>query len=112
MEQNETLNAAIAHADGGTLLALGTWLGRHQAFALLASKCSAADAECLREIHDNKYYKAIGLSWEEFCSRHAGVDRKPPTVSSNASRNSVKRISTFPSSCRSSPPAIASWHPT
>jgi hypothetical protein len=76
MEQNETLNAAIAHADGGTLLALGTWLGRHQAFALLASKCSAADAECLREIRDNKYYKAIGLSWEEFCSRHAGVDRK------------------------------------
>jgi hypothetical protein len=76
MEQNETLNAAIAHADGATLLTLGTWLGRHQAFALIASKCSAADAECLRAIRENKYYKVIGLSWEEFCSRHAGVDRK------------------------------------
>src|SRR5260370_9140394 len=76
MEQNETLNAACAHVDGATLLALGTWLGRHQAFALISSKCSAADAECLRQIRDNKYYKAIGLTWEEFCSRHAGVDRK------------------------------------
>src|SRR6266852_3260304 len=76
MEQNETLNAACAHVDGAKLLELGTWLGRHQAFGLIARKCSAADAECLREIRDNKYYKAIGLTWEEFCSQHAGVDRK------------------------------------
>ena len=40
------------------------------------SMCSAADAECLREIRDKKHYRAIGLTWEEFCSRHAGVDRK------------------------------------
>ena len=76
MEQIETLNAANAHVDGATLLEVGTWLGRHQAFGLIASKCSAADAECLRQIRDNKYYKAIGLTWEEFCSQHAGVDRK------------------------------------
>jgi hypothetical protein len=62
MEQNETLFEA------------GTWLGRHQAFGLIANKCSAADAACLREIRDNKHYKALGLTWEEFCSRHAGVD--------------------------------------
>ncbi len=76
MEQNETLNTVNAQADGAAMLELGTWLGRHQAFALISSKCSAADAECLRQIRDNKYYKAIGLSWEDFCSRHAGVDRK------------------------------------
>jgi hypothetical protein len=76
MEQNETLDAADAHVDGTALLDLGTWLGRHQAFGLIASKCSAADAACLREIRDNKHYKALGLNWDEFCSRHAGVDRR------------------------------------
>jgi hypothetical protein len=68
MEQNETLNAALLEA--------GTWIGRHQAFGLMASQYSAADAECLRQIRDNKHYRALGLTWEEFCSRHSGVDRK------------------------------------
>ena len=76
MEQNQTLNAANAHVDGAALLELGTWLGRHQAFGLIANKCSAADAACLREIRDNKHYRALGLTWEEFCSRHTGIDRR------------------------------------
>ena len=76
MEQNEILNAAKAHADGAALLEVGTWLGRHQAFGLIASKCSAADAACLRQIRDNKHYRALGLTWEEFCSRHTGVDSR------------------------------------
>jgi len=76
MEQNEVLNAAKAHVDGATLLEVGTWIGRHQAFGLIANKCSAADAACLREIRDNKHYRALGLTWEEFCSRHTGIDRR------------------------------------
>jgi hypothetical protein len=76
MEQNETLNAANAQADGAALLEVGTWIGRHQAFSLIANKCSGADAACLREIRENKHYKALGLTWEEFCSRHTGVDRR------------------------------------
>jgi hypothetical protein len=76
MEQNGILNAANTHADGAGLLEVGTWIGRHQAFGLISSKSSAADAACLREIRDNKHYRALGLTWEEFCSRHAGVDRK------------------------------------
>ena len=76
MEQNEVLNAAKAHVDGAALLDVGTWIGRHQAFGLIANKCSAADAACLREIRDNKHYRALGLTWEEFCSRHAGVDHR------------------------------------
>ena len=75
MEQNETLNAATAHVDGAAF-ELGAWLGRHQAFGLIANKCSAADAACLREIRDNKHYRALGLTWEEFCSRHTGIDRR------------------------------------
>jgi hypothetical protein len=76
MEQNEILNAANAHVDGAALLEVGTWIGRHQAFGLIANKCSAADAACLREIRDNKHYRALGLTWEEFCNRHAGIDRR------------------------------------
>jgi hypothetical protein len=37
MEQNQTLNAANAHVDGAVLLEVGTCLGRHQAFGLIAN---------------------------------------------------------------------------
>ena len=30
---------------------LGAWVGRKQAFAALAGRCSAADTECLRQVH-------------------------------------------------------------
>ena len=56
-------------------LGLGVWLGRHQAFDLIAKRCSAADAECLKAIRDNGEYKALGLTWAEFCEQHAGVSR-------------------------------------
>jgi hypothetical protein len=54
---------------------LGTWLGRRQAFSLVAGRCSAADAQCLQNIRDNKLYRALGMNWEEFCRQHAGVRR-------------------------------------
>ena len=44
MEQNGILNAAKAHVDGAARLEVGTWLGRRQAFGLIANKRSAADA--------------------------------------------------------------------
>jgi hypothetical protein len=54
---------------------LGTWLGRRQAFAVVAGRCSAADAECLRTIREKKLYRACGLTWEEFCRQKAGISR-------------------------------------
>ena len=54
---------------------LGAWLGRHQAFGRIANRCSAADAECLKAIRDGGEYKELGLTWEQFCTRHAGVSR-------------------------------------
>ena len=54
---------------------LGTWLGRRQAFAAVAGRCSAADAECLRTIREKKLYRACGLNWEEFCRQRAGISR-------------------------------------
>jgi hypothetical protein len=57
------------------MLHLGAWLGRHQAFGLIANRCSAADAECLKAIRDGGEYKQLGMSWDAFCEKHAGVSR-------------------------------------
>jgi hypothetical protein len=52
---------------------LGILLGRRQAFSLIAGRCSAADAACLREIRKQKSYKSIAKNWTEFCSQHLGM---------------------------------------
>jgi len=54
---------------------LGEWLGRRQAYSLVAGTCSAADAKCLTEIRENKQYKRLGLSWEDFCKQRLGMHR-------------------------------------
>ena len=65
MEQKE-LDSAIE---------LGAWTGRKQAFSGLAARCSAADAQCLREIREGKKYRAANLTWDEFCPKHLGISR-------------------------------------
>lgn len=62
-----------SHADA--MMNLGAWLGRHQAFGLIATRCSAADAECLKAIRDGGEYKQLGLTWDQFCTQHAGISR-------------------------------------
>src|SRR5947208_6537624 len=57
------------------ILKVGVWLGRHQAFNLMAHRCTAADAECLKAIRDSGEYKKLGLTWAQFCEQHAGVSR-------------------------------------
>src|SRR5437879_865637 len=69
MENNNENNSPANGLD------LGCSLGRSQAFGLVASKCSAAQAQCLLAIREQRQYQALGLSWEEFCSRHAGISR-------------------------------------
>jgi biotin operon repressor len=54
---------------------LGTWLGRRQAFGMMAGRASAADAQCLRYIRDRKLYKCKTSSWGEFCARYLGASR-------------------------------------
>lgn len=56
-------------------LGLGAWLGRKQAFGLLAGKCSAADAECLRKMRDERKYRSLGMNWDDFCRTHIGISR-------------------------------------
>jgi hypothetical protein len=61
--------------DSQSLLDVGIWLGRKQAFSAVAGRCSAADAECLRKIHENKAYRSLGLTWDQFCKEKVGITR-------------------------------------
>lgn len=54
---------------------LGTWVGRKQAFSAIAGRCSAADAECMRQAFVGKHYRALGLKWDEFCKQRLGLSR-------------------------------------
>jgi len=62
--------------DAASLFELGTWLGRRQAFGLIASRCTAADAECLKSMRDSGEYKRLRMTWDEFCSQKAGISRR------------------------------------
>jgi hypothetical protein len=55
---------------------LGRWLGRREAFGLIAGRCSAAAAESLRHIRDEKLYRGVSRNWDEFCSAYLGVSRR------------------------------------
>lgn len=69
----ESCPEAVAPSSGE--FDLGAWLGRSQAFGMMAGRASAADAECLRYIRDQKLYKCKTPSWREFCARYLGACR-------------------------------------
>ncbi|HUI80631.1 MAG TPA: hypothetical protein VLY24_22055 [Bryobacteraceae bacterium] len=54
---------------------LGNWLGMRRAFGMMAGRASAADAECLRRIRDDKLYLAKAAKWEDFCTQYLGTGR-------------------------------------
>ena len=54
---------------------LGTWIGRKQTLAALAGRCAAADAECLRQVRNRKSYRALKMTWEQFCKQRIGISR-------------------------------------
>jgi hypothetical protein len=54
---------------------LGQWLGRRQAFGLVAGRCSAADAECIRRIREDKLYRSSASDWTEFCEKELHMSR-------------------------------------
>jgi hypothetical protein len=61
--------------DKKAMMNLSAWLGRHQAFGLIANHCSATDAECLKATRDGGECKQLGLTWERSRVKHAGVSR-------------------------------------
>ena len=54
---------------------LGVFLGRRQAFALIAGRCSTADAVCIREVRRSKGYRILRMTWVEFCAKRLGISR-------------------------------------
>jgi hypothetical protein len=52
------------------MLDLGMVLGQNQAFGFLAGRCSAAQAESIRRIRNEKLYKRIREHWKEFCPQY------------------------------------------
>jgi hypothetical protein len=54
-------------------LALDEILGSGRAFSAAAGRCSAADAECLRRLRDEKLFARRGIAWEGFCPKYLGL---------------------------------------
>jgi hypothetical protein len=55
---------------------LGRWMGRREAFGIMAGQCSAADVESLRRIRQEKSYRALDCTWADFCRSHLHVARR------------------------------------
>ena len=58
------------------ILELGRLLGQRRAFAAIGGRCSAAHAQLLRRIRDEKLYLRIAPSWRAFCSMHLAITRR------------------------------------
>ncbi len=54
---------------------LGSWIGLQKAFAAVGGSCSAARAQCLKQVRDSHMLDDLGFTWEEFCKDFAGISR-------------------------------------
>jgi hypothetical protein len=52
-----------------TDLALGRLLGRRDAYCLVAGRCSAADADAVRDLRNRKLYLGHAKDWGECCTK-------------------------------------------
>jgi len=53
----------------------GIAIGRQQAFAVIAAKCSAAQALTLKNIKESRVYEALGFTWDQYCPEYFGISR-------------------------------------
>ena len=58
------------------VVALGTSIGRSQAFGLITYKCSAEQAKALDQVWESGSYKLLGLTWEKYCLDYAGLSHQ------------------------------------
>jgi hypothetical protein len=63
-------------ADPLEVLELGRLLGQRRAFAAIGGRCSAAHAQLLRRIRDEKLYLRIAPSWRVFCGTYLAITRR------------------------------------
>jgi hypothetical protein len=62
-------------AESAGILDLGVVLGQNQAFAIIAGRCSAAQAAGLQRLREQRLYKSCTPHWEEFCAKHLKMSR-------------------------------------
>jgi hypothetical protein len=63
---------------------LGEILGSRKAFSTVAGRASAAEADCLRRLRDEKLFRCKSETWGEFCATHLKM--------SKASANRIIRL--------------------
>ena len=63
-------------SDNQQVLELGIMLGQRRAFGPVAGRCSAAQAECLRKVREQKSYLKFAPSWGEFCERYLKICKR------------------------------------
>ncbi|HEY7389685.1 MAG TPA: hypothetical protein VH640_14310 [Bryobacteraceae bacterium] len=61
--------------DGAEILELGVVLGQSHAFGLVAGRCSAAQAESIRRLREQKLFKRCCEKWEDFCPEYLKMSR-------------------------------------
>jgi hypothetical protein len=71
MEDLKTAQSPTTEGD----FELGVMLGSRRAFASVAGRCSAADAECLRRVREKKLYLSRAATWDEFCPKFLGLSK-------------------------------------
>jgi len=57
-------------------LELGRVLGQRRAFAAVGGRCTAAHAQLIRRIHDERLYLPLADTWEEFCGSSLAITRR------------------------------------
>jgi len=62
-------------AESAALLEVGVALGQNHAFGLIAGRCSAAQAEGLHRLREEKLYKRCTEKWDDFCPRFLKISR-------------------------------------
>ncbi|HUB77269.1 MAG TPA: hypothetical protein VMB03_00665 [Bryobacteraceae bacterium] len=78
----------IPPADDQAVFELGEMIGRRQAFGTIAGRCSAADAECLRRMRDEKLFLTRAETWFDFCPKYLGL-------SSRAANRVIRNLEEF-----------------
>jgi len=51
------------------------FIGRREAFAAIAARCTAAEAQQLRTLRDQKLYLSSSRSWKQFCRERLHISR-------------------------------------
>src|ERR1022692_2158332 len=70
------VNEPQTPSDPRAALDIGRLLGQRRAFGAVAGRCSAAHAQLLRRIRDEKLYLPVAPSWRAFCGAHLAITRR------------------------------------